>query len=415
MCRPARLPRSSAARRCWRWWRWRCRRAARCAPGRSRRSGWANRHIPCSTVVDPESRHRRGSGSDTCPNGHEPTAPRRVNLAMRHLRVVLPTAIAVAACAAGAAPPVGATWTNLPSQAIGSGSALDDADALSATAAWAVGGNGDGIVERYDGTSWKAVATPTLLSSPTSWAMLHGVDAVSAASALAVGEANGAAAALGWNGSSWSKVSVATPSGSSSALNAVKAFSATDAWAVGRVVPSFNGLTLIERWQGSSWKQVASQSPGTRDNTLSDVAGTAPNDIWAVGYSRDLPYGNRARHSLIEHYDGNAWSRVPSPDLDTQTVLDGVAALSSTDAWAVGYASNKGAVVMRYDGHSWTASTLSQLSSLTAVAALSSSDIWAAGSDAAGNAALANWRGSGWTITPAPVQTGTGTPSLTGL
>jgi hypothetical protein len=334
---------------------------------------------------------------------------------MRHLRVVLPTAIAVAACAAGAAPAVGATWTNVASQAVGSGSALGDADALSTTSAWAVGGNGDGIVERYDGTRWSAVATPSMLSGPTSWAMLNGVDAVSATSAVAVGEANGVAAALRWNGSSWTKVPVATPSGSSSALNDVKAFSASDAWAVGRIAPTFNGLTLIERWQGSSWTQVASPSPGTRDNTLTDVAGSAPNDVWAVGYSRDLPYGNRARHSLIEHYDGRAWSRVPSPDIDTQTVLYGVAALSSTNAWAVGYASNKGAVVMRFDGQGWTATTLPQLASLTAIAALSASDIWAAGSDTAGNVVLANWRGSGWTITPAPAQTGTGTPSITGL
>ena len=205
------------------------------------------------------------------------------------------------------------TWTNVPSQAVGSGSALADADALSASSAWAVGGNGDGIIERYDGSAWSAVATPSLLSGPTSWAMLHGVDTISATSALAVGEANGVAVALRWNGSSWSKVPVATPPGSASALSDIKAFAATNAWAVGRIAPTFNGLTLIEHWQGSSWSQVASPSPGTRDNTLTAVAGSAPNDVWAVGYSRDLPYGNRARHSLIEHYDGTAWSRVPEP------------------------------------------------------------------------------------------------------
>src|SRR4051794_21325460 len=106
---------------------------------------------------------------------------------MRNLRVGLPTAIVAAACLLGARPAIGATWTNVPSQAIGSGSSLADADALSPTSAWAVGGNGDGVVERYDGSRWSAVATPSLLSSPTSWAMLNGVDAVSATSALAVG------------------------------------------------------------------------------------------------------------------------------------------------------------------------------------------------------------------------------------
>src|SRR5689334_8391998 len=262
------------------------------------------------------------------------------------MRLLLPAAIAVA-CALTAAPASAATWTNVPSQAVGSGSALDDVDALSATSAWAVGGNGDGIVERYDGSAWRAVTTPKLASGATGWALLRGVDASSATSALAVGEANGAAAALRWNGSSWGKVPAAAPSGS--ALYDVKAFSPTDAWAVGRIAPAFNGLTLIEHWQGSSWTQVASPSPGTRDNTLSAVAGSAPNDVWAVGYSHDLPYGNRALHSLIEHYDGSAWTRVPSPDLDVQTVLNGVVALSSNDAWAVGYASNQGAVVMHFD------------------------------------------------------------------
>src|SRR4051812_23377144 len=79
----------------------------------------------------------------------------RVDRAMRHPRVILPTAIAVAAaCAASATPALAATWTNVPSQAVGSGSALADADALSASSAWAVGGNGDGLIERYDGSAW---------------------------------------------------------------------------------------------------------------------------------------------------------------------------------------------------------------------------------------------------------------------
>src|SRR3954451_17310781 len=77
---------------------------------------------------------------------------------MRAPRVILPTAIVAAACAVGAAPALADTWTNVPSQAVGSGSALEDADALSATSAWAVGGNGDGIVERYDGGAWSAIA-----------------------------------------------------------------------------------------------------------------------------------------------------------------------------------------------------------------------------------------------------------------
>ena len=101
--------------------------------------------------------------------------------------------------------------------------------------------------------------------------MLHGVDAISATSALAVGEANSVAAALRWTGSSWSKAPVATPSGATSALNDITAFSATNAWGVGRVAPTLNGLTLVEHWQGSSWTQVTSPTPAPR-NTLTAVA-----------------------------------------------------------------------------------------------------------------------------------------------
>ncbi|HXP19427.1 MAG TPA: hypothetical protein VN840_07260 [Streptosporangiaceae bacterium] len=44
--------------------------------------------------------------------------------------------------------------------------------------------------------------------------------------------------------------------------------------------------------------------------------------------------------TLIEHWNGKAWSHVPSPNPAGSTysnVLDGVASSSSTNAWAVGY------------------------------------------------------------------------------
>jgi hypothetical protein len=51
-----------------------------------------------------------------------------------------------------AGPAAAATWTILPSQAVGSGSVLFRADGLSSTSAWGVGGSGNGLGERWDGT-----------------------------------------------------------------------------------------------------------------------------------------------------------------------------------------------------------------------------------------------------------------------
>src|SRR5262249_14921497 len=153
----------------------------------------------------------------------------------------------------------------------------------------------------------------------------------------------------------------------------VVGFSATDAWAVGRTTPTFNGLTLARHWNGSSWTPAATPSPGTRDNHLLAVSGSAPHDVWAVGWSRNLPYGNRAQQSLVLHWNGSAWSQVPSPNVGTaQTVLKDVVALSSTNAWAVGYTTDFGgsarAVALHWNGSTWSVAAAPALGTLDTVA-----------------------------------------------
>jgi len=338
-----------------------------------------------------------------------------------HRLVARALAVAVVTGAASAAPSAAATWTVVPSKAVGSGSALSGVDALSATDAWAVGGSGStGLVERWNGTSWATFPSPNLAdpSNPSNFALLSAVDATSASNAVAVGTANGSAVALRFNGTSWSTTTV--PSAAANKLNDVQAFSATDAWAVGRSAPTFNGLTLARHWNGSSWAQAPTPSPGTRDNVLLAVSGTSSTDVWAVGWYRDLPYGNRTQHSLVLHWNGSAWSRVASPDVgDAQTVLKDVVALSPTNAWAVGYTTSFGggasAVALHWNGASWSVASAPALGTLDTVAALSATDIWASGTDGTGAIQLANWRGAGWTSAPAPAAGGTGTPSLTGM
>lgn len=343
----------------------------------------------------------------------------------RLIAKVLAAAVVLVGVIAG--PASAATWSIVPSQAVGSGSVLNGIDALSPTDGWAVGGSGNGLVERFNGTRWATVASPDLIgdhSSANNSAGLSAIDATSAANAFAVGTANvfsgsgGGAVALHFNGTTWSKTSVPNASGQS--FNDVKAFSATDAWAVGHSATSVTGSTLARHWQGSSWTQVATPSPGTRDSILQAVAGTSPSDVWAVGYYRDLPYGNRARHSLVLHWNGSAWTRVASPDVgDAQTVLQDVVALSPTDAWAVGYTDSFGgptsAIALHWNGTSWSVAAAPALGTLNAVTALSPTDIWASGTDADGRLQMANWRGASWTLTPAPTPGGTGTPSLTTL
>jgi hypothetical protein len=70
-------------------------------------------------------------------------------------------------------------------------------------------------------------------------------------------------------------------------------------------------------------------------NELFGVAATSATNAWAVG-----EFFSGARHklqTLVERWDGTAWMVEPSPNVDShRNELFGVAATSSTDAWAVG-------------------------------------------------------------------------------
>jgi len=222
------------------------------------------------------------------------------------------------------------------------------------------------------------------------------------------------AVAVRWNGSAWSQLAVPKPAGTDTEFTAVKAFSATDVWAVGDTAPAGStfrqALTMHDN--GATWSTSATPSPGTRNNTVTAVDGVSGTDAWAVGYTLDLPYGNRIRDSLILHWNGTAWTQVPSPN-NGSTYLYDVAAVSANEAWAVGYGSTAGAFVLRWNGTAWNAVAAPALFSLSGVAARSGTDVWVTGADAAGAPALAHWNGTGWSVTPVSVTGGAGTPALT--
>jgi hypothetical protein len=339
----------------------------------------------------------------------------------RHAVRVAGTATVIGTVIAIAGPAYASSAVQVPVASTGFYGGFSDVTAVSASDGWAVGGNGNGVVQRYNGTRWSVVTSPDLLDhGANTWAGLSGVDSTSPSSAFAVGSATGAggtgtaAVALRWNGSSWSRVTVPRTAGTSTAFTAVKAFSASDTWAIGTAATTSVRKTLATHYDGTSWTTTPTPSPGTRNNDMTSVDGTAPNDVWAVGYSLNLPYGNRFRQSLILHWNGAAWSQTASPN-NGSTYLYDVAAVSANDAWAVGYGSSGGAFVTRWNGTAWTAVAAPPLGSLSSVTARSSTDVWVAGADANGAPALAHWTGNGWSVTPVGVTGGVGSPALTAV
>jgi hypothetical protein len=78
-----------------------------------------------------------------------------------------------------------------------------------------------------------------------------------------------------------------------------------------------------------SWAQQTSVDPGTGDNNLTGVAAISASNVWAVGYY----FVGVNTVTLIEHWDGTSWSVVPSPNVGTGDLLNGVYAFSATDIW----------------------------------------------------------------------------------
>lgn len=146
---------------------------------------------------------------------------------------------------------------------------------------------------------------------------------------------------------------------------------------------------------------VGSPNASGLDNSLFDVAVLSATDAWAVG--EYLVDGGGAQRTLIQHYDGTAWTTVPSPNLPTGTgrnqinSLRGVTAIAPDDVWAVGYTVSSDdpyqTLTMHWNGQGWSIvdspnyTFPGAYNALLDVAATSPNDVWAVGGSPLGGVA----------------------------
>ena len=267
------------------------------------------------------------------------------------------------------------------------------------------------------------VITPTVNPSAQKVAfsnVLNAVDARTPADAWAVGNFLGpndddgqVMLAEHWNGSAWSQVPTPNIMRSDEKLNAVSAAAANDVWAVGSVNQTGFAHTdpLAAHWDGSAWTIVPTPSTtGGAKSILFGVANLGTANAWAVGRSE-------ANRALIEHWDGSAWTIVPSPNPAAPTpagvsqALNGVVEISPNDAWAVGNTTDitgfVGAkpIAMHWNGTAWSVSTLPDLGTggtLASVTASSATSVWAAGLPG-GTTSVLHWNGTSWAPETTPV------------
>lgn len=292
-------------------------------------------------------------------------------------------------------------------------------DALSTSAAWAVGSRFDTDVRtsvpyalRWDGSAWTDVTVP--YPGTSQGTALLAVTGSAPYDVWAVGTKTipnnlSRTFASHWDGSTWS--TVATPNAGNprtGVLSGVVAIAADDVWAVGST--SGQGgpeRTLILHWDGTSWSVVSSPNEGPWPNGLADAAAVSADDVWAVGAWRTKAFVSR---TLTVHWDGASWRRVPSidPGVSARDVdLSGVSAVATDEVVAVGSRGLKG-LAERWDGSAWAVEPTSNPSGnggLSDVVAVGSFEAWAAGSwlDVAEQrlaTQIQRWNGSAWTVAP---------------
>ncbi len=309
-------------------------------------------------------------------------------------------------------------WNVAPSPNVTTSNVLTSVAAVSTTNVWAVGyseGSNsiqEPLIENWNGKTWQLVASPSFSAG----GVLYGVAAVSANDIWAVGTEykshlpNGKGLTEHFDGAKWSVVGNPGHSGSGSVFYGVTTISSTDVWAVGVYYANITKTkfyTFTEQWNGTSWGIV--NSPAPKVSSFTGVAAITSSDMWAVGYSGG---GKPSVSTLTQHWNGSAWSIMSSPNVGTISKLNGVTAVSATDVWAVGQSGATGAqnaLIENWNGKAWTVTSNPGGSIngtvLNGVTALSASDVWAVGqttNNGVTQTFTEQWNGTQWSIVSSP-------------
>ena len=139
--------------------------------------------------------------------------------------------------------------------------------------------------------------------------------------------------------------------------------------------------------------------PPANGSALFSLKAFATNDVWAVGY-KDYDYNQNTSSTFTLHWDGTAWSEIPSPNVIDTGSLRGVDGAAPNDVWAVG-GTNLGGLAMHWDGTVWTVVPM-PTAGFFAVTVLSSNNAIAVGGGLDGAPASARWDGTQWSVVPTP-------------
>jgi hypothetical protein len=225
------------------------------------------------------------------------------------------------------------------------------------------------LAETWNGTSWtkQSVALPS--GAPNS--LLHGVSCTSASACTAVGGAGSGGfpsqpVAERWNGTSWKLQTVPIPSGAGQvSFSGVSCTSSTACTAVGSYYNGSHSAPLAERWNGTNWAiQTIPEPSGTTNTILNGIACSGTSACIAVGDYTNVSGSFEPNKTLAERWNGTSWTiqATPNPAGTTAAMLTGIACSAATACTAAGGYSTTSTepnetLAERWNGTSWTIQT----------------------------------------------------------
>jgi hypothetical protein len=122
---------------------------------------------------------------------------------------------------------------------------------------------------------------------------------------------------------------------------------------------------------------------------LSGIAVLSDTDVWAVGYSNN--------GGMIIHWNGKRWRAFEN--WPSGRSMYGASALGKNDVWALGLDENSSRILLEHwNGKRWTtiAAPVYDAGNMPAMVALAPQDVWVGGSDNANHAVAGLWNGRSW-------------------
>lgn len=283
-------------------------------------------------------------------------------------------------------------------------------------------GNDDVLAETWSGVTWSASPAVDFDFATN---VLSSVSCTSTTSCVGVGYAmsvNHPENPL-WEsgtGTTWSIMASPLQPNADVSLTSVSCVAANSCMAVGAYGDAPNQRPFSEQLSGSTWTTPVIAQQGLPDtaNPLMDVSCTSATNCVAVGYDSGA---SGFTQTVVESWNGAAWSPVSSPNPAGGSVLSGISCATATSCIAVGSTQNvsggTATLIESLSGGTWSivpspnqttaANGTDELVSIDCTTATACTAVGSYISTSGNTQTLVEtWNGGAWSIAPSPNEGG---------